>query len=32
MAGLFENFPYTNFHEVNLEWLIKTVKELKINF
>ena len=28
MAGLFENFPYTNFHEVNLGWVIKTVKEL----
>ena len=28
MSGLFENFPYTNFHEVNLGWVIKTVKEL----
>ena len=28
MAGLFENFPYTNFHEVNLDWVIKTVKQL----
>lgn len=21
--GLFEHFPYTNFHELNLEWLLK---------
>ena len=26
--GVFENLPYTNFHELNLVWLIKTVKEL----
>lgn len=26
--GLFENFPYTNFHELNLDWIIKTVQEL----
>ena len=24
---IFENFPYTNLHELNLDWLIKTVKE-----
>lgn len=28
--GLFENFPYTNFHELNLDWIIKTVKELGV--
>ena len=22
----FENFPYTNFHELNLDWIIKKVK------
>ena len=25
--GFWENFPYTNFHEINLDWLIKTAKE-----
>lgn len=31
--GLFENFPYTNFHELNLDWIIKTMKALdeKVN-
>ena len=28
MAGLFDNFPYTNFHELNLGWLVNTVKVL----
>lgn len=23
----FENFPYTNFHELNLDWIIQKVKE-----
>jgi hypothetical protein len=26
--GLFNNFPYTNFHELNLDWLLQTVKKL----
>ena len=26
--AIFENFPYTNVHELNLDWIIKTVKEL----
>lgn len=26
--GLFENFPYTNFHELNLDWILSTIKEL----
>lgn len=25
--GLFEQFPYTNFHELNLDWIIGKVKE-----
>ena len=24
--ALFENFPYTNFHELNLDWIIEVVK------
>lgn len=27
--GLFEQFPYTNFHELNLDWLCKHIKELE---
>ncbi len=26
--ALFENFPYTNFHEMNMDWLLKKIKEL----
>ena len=26
--GLFEQFPYTNFHELNLDWLIEQLKKL----
>ena len=26
--GLFQQFPYSNFHELNLDWLINTIKEL----
>ena len=28
MAGLFDNLPYTNFHELNIGWLLQTVKKL----
>ncbi len=24
----FENFPYTNFHELNLNWVLSKVKEM----
>lgn len=27
--GVFDNFPYTNVHELNLDWIIKQVKEIK---
>ena len=27
--GLFEQFPYTNFHGENLDWLISEVKNNK---
>ena len=26
--GVFEQFPYTNFHELNLNWIINKMKEL----
>ena len=26
--GFFNNFPYTNFHELNSDWILKVVKEL----
>lgn len=26
--GLFENFPYTNFHEMNLDWIVNRMKEV----
>lgn len=26
--GLFNNFPYTNFHEMNLDWIVKQVNDL----
>lgn len=30
MNGLFgESFPYTNFHDLNLDWILKTLKEIK---
>lgn len=27
--GVFEHFPYTNFHDMNDAWVLKTVKECK---
>ena len=26
--GIFDNFPYTNFHELNLEWILNNMKTL----
>lgn len=26
--GVFEHFPYANFHEMNLDWLLRAMKEL----
>ena len=26
--GFFNNFPYTNFHELNTDWILQAVKEL----
>lgn len=30
--GFFEMFPYTNFHELNLDWLLGKMKELSEEF
>lgn len=27
--GLFDQFPYTNFHDLNLDWMIEKIKELE---
>lgn len=27
--GFFDNFPWTNFHELNLDWIIRTMKSIK---
>ena len=27
--GLFDNFPYTNFHELNLDWILKVLKDIE---
>lgn len=27
--GVFDNFPYTNVHDLNTDWLVKTVKQIK---
>ncbi len=26
--GLFEHFPYTNFHELNLDWILRTLRKM----
>jgi hypothetical protein len=27
--GVFEQFPYTNYHDLNLDWVLKVIKELQ---
>lgn len=27
--GVFEQFPYTNFHDLNLDWIIEKIKEIE---
>lgn len=27
--GVFENFPYTNFHELNFDWILNKIRELE---
>ena len=27
--GVFDNFPYTNYHDLNLDWIIKKIHELE---
>lgn len=29
--GLFQQFPYTNFHDINLDWLINEIKKIGSN-
>ena len=26
--AIFDNFPWTNVHELNLDWIVKKIKEL----
>ena len=32
MFGFINRFPYTNFHEINLDWLINSMKALENQF
>lgn len=27
--GVFEQFPYTNFHDLNLDWIVSKIKEFE---
>lgn len=27
--GVFEKMPYTNFHELNINWVLKKLKEME---
>ena len=29
MMGVFEKLPYTNFHELNLNWVLKKIKQIE---
>ena len=29
---MFESYPYTNFHELNLDWILKQIKEFRTWF
>lgn len=31
MAGIFDVLPYTNFHELNLDWIIEKIQELEVS-
>lgn len=28
--GMFDHFPYTNFHELNLDWILQALKEIEV--
>lgn len=30
--AVYENFPYTNIHEMNYDWIIKQIKDMFENF
>lgn len=30
--GLFEHFPYTNYHELNILWIIRNLKFIMENY
>lgn len=32
MFGFIHRFPYSNFHEINLDWLINSMKDLQSSF
>ena len=32
MLGFIHKFPYSNFHEINLDWLINSMKALQSSF
>lgn len=29
--GIFEHFPYTNFHELNLDWVLDFIRQVKLD-